>query len=104
MVVSPARELFALEMYWTDPRLAGYPLKRGLPEAIWRPEIIACQRTRPRSTRSSRSLRNKEGGDASDGRLQLVVEFSFGKCPRGIQAVQNEESYGDDIASMVWAP
>ena len=80
-----------LEMYWTDPRLAGYPLKRGLPEAIWRPEIIACQGFKMDQAEKYAVLPkfyNKEGGDASDGRLQLVVEFSFGKRPRGIQAVQ----------------
>ena len=72
-----------LEMYWTDPRLAGYPLKRGLPEAIWRPEIIACQGFKMDKAEKYAVLPkfyNKEGGEMSDGRLQFVVEFSFGEA------------------------
>ena len=32
----------ALEFYWTDTRLAGFPEKASIPADIWRPELTAC--------------------------------------------------------------
>ena len=32
----------ALELYWTDARLSGFPEKASIPADIWRPEVTAC--------------------------------------------------------------
>ena len=32
----------ALEFYWTDTRLAGFPEKASIPADIWRPELMSC--------------------------------------------------------------
>ena len=31
-----------VELYWTDPRLSGFPEDAKIPEDIWRPELMGC--------------------------------------------------------------
>ena len=77
----------ALEFYWVDPRLDGYPRSRGVPGDIWRPGVIgskgfdlgeAEKGTRLPTFSGKREEVDSAGGALSNGGLCLKADFQLG--------------------------
>ena len=77
----------ALEFYWIDPRLDGYPRSRGVPPDIWRPGVIgskgfdlgeAEKGTKLPTFNGKRDDVDSQGGALSNGGLCLKADFKLG--------------------------
>lgn len=56
-----------LQFYWRDPRLIGYPVavknKHGLPEGLWKPQLVACNGLLLQSDGEKGKVLNAEKGE-----------------------------------------
>ena len=69
-----------LEIYWTDPRLAGREIEaEGVPADIWRPRIAACPGLKMPEAEAYKQLPTFFKKDpVSDGRVKMVIPMAFG--------------------------
>ena len=69
-----------LEVYWTDPRLAGREIEaEGVPADIWRPRIAACPGLKMPEAEAYKQLPTYFKKDpVSDGRVKMVIPMAFG--------------------------